>query len=41
MSEAYTLQEETTYDGKIITSDELFFKEKYMNCMQDNTKWYW
>ena len=41
LSEGYTLQEETTCDGKIITAGELVFKAQYMNCMQDNKKWYW
>ena len=41
MSEAYTIQEETTCNVKISTSGELFSKAKYMNCMQENTKCYW
>ena len=41
ISEAFILQEETTYDGQINTAGELVFKFQYMNCMQYNTKWYW
>ena len=40
-SEAYTLQEDTTCNGKISASVELFFKAQYIKCIQDNTKWYW
>ena len=41
LSESYTLQEDTTYYGKIITSVEIYIKYQYMNCMQYNTRWYW
>ena len=41
VSETYTIHEETMCNGKICTSGEIFFKAQYMNCMQDNTKWYW
>ena len=41
ITEPYTLQEETTCDGKISTAGELFVKLQYMNYMQDNKKWYW
>ena len=30
ISEAYTLQNNTTIDGKVISSGELFFKEQYL-----------
>ena len=33
-SEAYTLQEDTTCDEKIITAGELFFRSKYLICMK-------
>ena len=33
-SEAYTLQNNTTIDGKIITADELFVKAQYIYSMQ-------
>ena len=33
LSGYYTLQEETTCDGKISTAGELFFKAQYMCCM--------
>ena len=41
MSESYTLEEETTCYGKISTTGGLDVKVQYMNCMKDNTKWYW
>ena len=37
---ASTLQEDTTFDGIINTSGEIFFKAEYMNFIQYNTKWY-
>ena len=40
MSEPYTLQEEKMCSGKISTSGEIVVKYQYMNCMQENTKWY-
>ena len=40
ISETYTLQEETTCDGKISAADESFVKYQYMKFMQENTKWY-
>ena len=36
VSEAYKLHEETSYNGKISTSDELFANTKYLNFMQEN-----
>ena len=39
-SGAYTLQENTTIDGKIITSGELLVKAKYLCSMQVETNWY-
>ena len=41
ISEAYTLQEETTRDGKISTTGELVVKPQCMKFIQDNTKHYW
>ena len=41
VSEAYTLQEHTACYVQISTAGELFFKTQYLNCMQENTKWYW
>ena len=38
--EAYTLQENTTIDGKIITAGELVVKEKYICYIQVDTNWY-
>ena len=38
---AYTLQENTTIDGKIITAGELVVKAKYICSMQVDTNWYW
>ena len=39
--EAYTLQDNTTIDGKFITSGEFFFKTQYIFSMQVNTNWFW
>ena len=39
-SGAYTLQENRTIDGQIITTDELFVKSKYLCSMQIDTNWY-
>ena len=41
VSESYTLQEDTTFHGKISTYGELFVKVHSLMCMQENTKWYW
>ena len=40
-SEAYTLQDETTCNGKIISASELFFKAHDLSCMKENKNWYW
>ena len=40
MSETYTLQKETTCNGKISPASDLFVKYQNMNCMEDNKKWY-
>ena len=40
-SEAYTLKNNTTIDGKIITSGKLFVKEQYICSMQEITNWFW
>ena len=40
-SEAYTLQENSTIDGQIITAGELVVKEKYLCSMQIDTNCYW
>ena len=40
LSEAYTLQNNTTIDGKFISTDELVFKAQYLCSMQENTNWY-
>ena len=37
VSEAYTLQEETTCDGQIISAGELVFKSQYLSCMNGKT----
>ena len=39
--EAYTLQDNTTTDGKIITAGELFVKSQYLYSMKVDTNWYW
>ena len=38
---AYTLQENTTIDGRIITAGELVVKAKYLCYMKIDTNWYW
>ena len=40
LSEVYTLQNNTTIDGKVISSGELVVKSKYLFFMQENTNWY-
>ena len=40
-SGAYTLQENTTIDGQIITAGELVVKAKYLCSMQVDTNCYW
>ena len=40
-SEAYTLQYNTTIDGKIITAGELVVNSQYICSMQLDTNWYW
>ena len=40
-SEAYTLQDNTTIDGKIITAVELVVKAQYLCSVQVDTNWYW
>ena len=40
-SGAYTLQENRTIDGQIITSGELVVKAKYLCSMQVDTNWCW
>ena len=40
-SESYTLREDTTCGGNFSLSGEIVFRDQYINCMQDNTKWYW
>ena len=34
LSEAYTLEYDTTYDGKISSSGEIVVKFQYLSCMQ-------
>ena len=38
---AYTLKENTTIDGQIITAGKLVVKAKYLCSMQIDTNWYW
>ena len=40
-SEAYTLQDNTTIDGQIITAGELVVKSQYICYVQVDTNWYW
>ena len=39
--EVYTLEDNTTIDGKIITAGELVVKAQYICSMQVDTNWYW
>ena len=41
LSEAYTLQNNTTIDGQVISAGELVVKAQYLCSMQENTNWYW
>ena len=41
VSDAYTLQSNTTIDGQVISVGELVVKAKYLCSMQENTNWYW
>ena len=40
VSYAYTLQEDTTCYGQIISSGELVVKAHYLSCTQEDTNWY-
>ena len=40
-SGAYSLQENTTIDGQVITAGELVVNVKYLCSMQVDTYWYW
>ena len=40
-SGAYTLQDNTTIYGHIITAGELVVKARYLCSMQVDTNWYW
>ena len=40
-SESYTLQDNTTIDGQIITAGELVVKSQYLCSMQVGNNWYW
>ena len=40
-SDAYTLQDNTTIDGKIITAGKLVVTAQYFCSMQVDTNWYW
>ena len=41
ISEAYTVQEDTTCNRKITSAGKLVVKHQYISCMHDNTKCYW
>ena len=41
ISEAYTLQNNTTIYGQVISSGKLVAKAQYLCSMQKNTNWYW
>ena len=41
LSEAYTLQNNITIDGQVISAGELVVKAQYICSIQGNTDWYW
>ena len=41
LSDAYTLQNNKTIDGQVISTGELVVKAQYLCSMQGNTNWYW
>ena len=41
LSDAYTLQNNTTIYGQVISFWELVVKAQYLCSMQENTNWYW
>ena len=41
MSKYYTIKEAIMCNRKISSAGELVFKDQYISCMEDNTKWYW
>ena len=41
ISEAYTLQNNTKFDGQVMSAGELVFKAQYLCSMQGNTNLYW
>ena len=41
ISKSYTLQNNTTIDGQVISADELVVKAQYIYFVQENTNWYW
>ena len=40
-SGSYTIQENTTIDGQIVSAGELVVKAQYLCSMQVDTNWYW
>ena len=41
ISKSYTLQDNKTIDGQIITDKELVAKAQYICYMEVDTSWYW
>ena len=41
ISEAYTLQNNTTIYGQVMSAGELVVRKQYLYSMQENTNWYW
>ena len=41
LSEAYTIQNNTTMDGQVISAGGLVFKAQYLCSMKENANWYW
>ena len=40
VSEAYNLQCDTTWDGKMISAGELVFNAHYLRCVQEKNNYY-
>ena len=41
LSDAYTLQNNTTIDVQVISSDKLVVKAQYLFFVQEDNNWYW
>ena len=41
LSKAYTLQNNKTIYGQVISAGEIVVKAQYLCSMQENTNWHW